>query len=187
MKNLHQKLLAIQEEVGAIKKESTNPFYSSRYFDINALLDALKPVLNKHKVILLQPLHETSLKTILVDVESNETMESICTLPQNPDPQKMGAVITYFRRYALTSLLALEAEDTDGNDTAIKDPVAHVTRNVPKAPFNDTPGDVPMEFTCPKDGAPMKEKRGQFGAFYGCSNYPTCKGTRDLAGNSTSK
>jgi len=30
------------------------------------------------------------------------------------DPQKMGAVITYYRRYALQSLFLLEAEDLDG-------------------------------------------------------------------------
>jgi hypothetical protein len=31
------------------------------------------------------------------------------------DPQKMGSMITYYRRYTLQSLLGLQAEDDDGN------------------------------------------------------------------------
>lgn len=126
MKNIYKKLLEIQQEIGSIKKDSVNPFFSSKYFDINALLNEVKPILNKHGVIVLQPLNALSLKTLLIDTESGESVESEATLPQNPDPQKMGAIISYFRRYSLTSLLALEAEDTDANDTA----VAQVTKNV---------------------------------------------------------
>ena len=31
------------------------------------------------------------------------------------DPQKMGSMITYYRRYTLQSLLGLQAEDDDAN------------------------------------------------------------------------
>ena len=36
-------------------------------------------------------------------------------LPNDLDAQKMGSAITYFRRYTLQSLLALQAIDDDGN------------------------------------------------------------------------
>ena len=36
-------------------------------------------------------------------------------LPNDLDAQKMGSAITYFRRYTLQSLLALQALDDDGN------------------------------------------------------------------------
>lgn len=187
MKNINQKLLEIQEEIGAIKKTSKNPYFNSNYFDINALLEAVKPVLNKHKVLLLQPLHENSLQTILVDTESDEKIESSAVLPQNPDAQKMGAIITYYRRYMLTSLLALEAEDNDANDTGI-DKVAEVTKMFNKdAPFNDTPGDVPMKYECPVCKKDMVEKTGRYGKFYSCSDYPTCKGTRNSYGKDATK
>jgi len=125
-----QKLLAIQLEVGAIKKDQTNPHFKNTYFDINSLLEVLKPVLNKHKIVLMQPLSGGDMQTILIDTEDGVRYESQVTLPTNPDPQKMGAIITYFRRYSLTSLLALEAEDTDANDTA---PVAPVRPSTSKA------------------------------------------------------
>lgn len=119
MKNLYKKLLAIQKEVKGITKDSENPFFKSKYFDINGLLDELKPILNKHGVVVMQPLTHVNgtlaLETIVVDEESGEETKSICLLPENPDPQKMGSAITYFRRYSLQSLFLLQAEDDDGN------------------------------------------------------------------------
>ncbi len=34
--------------------------------------------------------------------------------------------------------------------------------------------------TCPDCGATMTLRRGKFGAFWGCSMYPNCLGTRKL-------
>lgn len=34
---------------------------------------------------------------------------------------------------------------------------------------------------CPKCGSPMRKRNGKFGEFWGCSTFPTCKGTRNLA------
>lgn len=120
-------------EIGAIKKDSTNPFFKSRYFDINSLLEHVKPVLNKHGVILTQALTHIEGKLALNTTLSMSTRESeslgakenymidkdiissTCPIPEGADAQKTGSAITYFRRYALQSLLALEAEDDDAN------------------------------------------------------------------------
>lgn len=116
---MFNKLLKIQEEIGVIKKESTNPFYNSKYFDINALLAEVKPILNKNGVVLLQVLEELNgknvLRTTITDAESKENVGGTVILPEVSDPQKFGSVLTYYRRYALQSLLALEAEDDDAN------------------------------------------------------------------------
>lgn len=114
-----QKLLAVQKEIGAIKKDSENPFFKSHYFDINSLLAQVKPILNKHGLVLTQALSAVEgrlgLNTAILDVDSEEKLENTCVLPEVTDAQKAGSAITYFRRYALQSLLALEAEDDDGN------------------------------------------------------------------------
>ena len=114
------KLLKAQQEIGAIKKESSNPFFKSKYFDINAILAEVKPILNKHGLVVLQPLAiiegKNALNTSIIDAESGKVVvDSLTLLPEGLDPQKTGSAITYFRRYALQSLLALEAEDDDGN------------------------------------------------------------------------
>jgi len=114
-KEIYKKLLKVQAELGAVKKGKENPFFKSHYADINDYLEVVKPILTKHGFILLQPISGTNLKTVLIDAESGEKLETEATLPINPDPQKQGSIITYFRRYAIQSLFALQAEDDDGN------------------------------------------------------------------------
>ncbi|MGE5313177.1 MAG: ERF family protein [Acidobacteriota bacterium] len=118
------KLLQFQKRVGAIAKDSINPFFKSNYFDINKLIEVIKPILNEVGLVLLQPLatipgtDRLAIKTLVVDSETGQTLvESEAVLPENSDPQKMGSTITYFRRYAIQSLLFLQAEDDDANST----------------------------------------------------------------------
>lgn len=124
MKNLYAKLLAVQQEVGAITKDSNNPFFKSKYFDINGLLDELKPVLNKHGLVVIQPLEniqgKAALTTQVIEVESGQSITSIVPLPETSDAQKMGSAITYLRRYSLQSLFLLQAQDDDGNGASGK-------------------------------------------------------------------
>jgi len=137
-----EKLLQFQQKIGAISKDSTNPFFKSKYFDINKLLEEVKPVLNELGLILLQPLDhidgKPALRTLLLDTEITDTKFSIynCAvadfitpLPENSDPQKMGSIITYYRRYAIQSLLGLQAEDDDGNAGAKMPPKQHTNPN----------------------------------------------------------
>ena len=114
-KSIYKKLLKVQAELGAVKKGKQNPFFKSNYADINDYLEVVKPILTKYGFILLQPIVGTNLSTVLIDAESGEKLETEATLPVNPDPQKQGSIITYFRRYAIQSLFALQAEDDDGN------------------------------------------------------------------------
>ena len=112
---LNEKLFAIQQSIGKISKDATNPFYKSKYFDINSLLNHLHPLLIENKLILLQPIEDNSVCSVLIDVETGERMVSSLKLPTIEDPQKIGSCITYYRRYTLQSLLALQAEDDDAN------------------------------------------------------------------------
>jgi hypothetical protein len=117
---MYEKLLLVQKEIGAIKKDQTNPHFKNSYFDINSLLATVKPVLNKHGLIVMQLLThiegKPALETIIMGDEGGR-ISAITPLPEGLDAMKMGAAITYFRRYAIVSLLALEAEDNDGSET----------------------------------------------------------------------
>lgn len=110
-----KKIFDIQSEIGKISKDSTNPFYKSKYFDINKLIEQLHPLLVKNNVILLQPIKDNKVYSELIDLESDSSINSFIELTGIKDPQKVGIEITYFRRYTLTSLLGLQAEDEDGN------------------------------------------------------------------------
>ena len=122
MNRIYSILIEVQKEIGAIKKDSENPFFKSMYFDINSLLGVVKPILNKHGLLLLQGLNNNGsrlvLDTQIVVAESGDMVSFSAILPDGLDAQKQGSAITYFRRYAIVSLLALEAEDDDANSVS---------------------------------------------------------------------
>lgn len=114
--SIYKKLAAAKKEIGKISKDSTNPFFKSKYFDINSLLEHVEPILEKHGLVIVQPIKEGCVNTMIIDVEDEKfTVSSSLKLPELNDPQKLGSAITYYRRYTLQSLLALQAEDDDAN------------------------------------------------------------------------
>ncbi len=113
--NLYTKLNEVKKEIGAISKDSTNPFFKSKYFDINGLLKHTEPILQKNGLLLLQPIIKGEVFSEIIDVESGESVTSSMLLPNIEDPQKLGSAVTYYRRYTLQSLLGLQAEDDDAN------------------------------------------------------------------------
>lgn len=114
-KKLVEKLFECKKEIGKISKDNTNPFFNSKYFDINDLLEHVEPILQKHKLLLVQPISNNEVTSQIIDIESGQNIVSSIRLTDISDPQKQGSEITYFRRYTLQSLLGLQAEDDDGN------------------------------------------------------------------------
>jgi len=127
---IYAKIQNIQSKIGKMEKEKSNPFFKSSYFDINQLLEKLQPLLLKEGLTLVQPMttigDRPSLTTIITEIdadvgtmkeliENGHMVQFTVSLPDIQDPQKMGSAITYYRRYALQSLFALQASDDDGN------------------------------------------------------------------------
>ena len=119
--SIYKKLFEAKKEIGKISKDSTNPFYKSKYFDINSLLEHVEPILQKHDLLLLQPITDLGVTTEIIDVETGKLVSSCIALTNITDPQKRGSEITYYRRYTLQSLLGLQAEDDDANATVKTD------------------------------------------------------------------
>ena len=112
---IYEKLKAVKSEIGKISKDSTNPFFKSKYFDVNALLEHVEPLLGKNDLLLLQPIIDGKVSTEIIEVSTGEKIYSEIELGTFTDPQKLGSAITYYRRYTLQSLLGLQAEDDDAN------------------------------------------------------------------------
>lgn len=109
------KLWKAKQEIEAVKKNAKNPHFKNNYADINALIEAVEPVLLKYNLLLMQPIEEGFVVTRIIDCEDGKAVESSMKLPEISDPQKVGSAVTYFRRYTLQSLLSLQAEDDDAN------------------------------------------------------------------------
>lgn len=116
--NIYFKLHLAKQEIGKVTKGSNNPFFKSKYADLNAILEATEPILLKYSLLLLQPILDGKVCTQIIDIENGDMVTSELILPVITDPQKQIAGITYFRRASLQSLLSLQAIDLDGNDVA---------------------------------------------------------------------
>ena len=131
-KNIYRKIFEAKQEIGILTKDSKNPFFKSNYLSLNGLIEAVEEVLVKHDLLILQPITDNKVCTMLIDAKDGENIISSITLPSIQDPQKLGSAITYYRRYTLQSLLGLQAEDDDGNLAAKKPRVVTPTEKLNK-------------------------------------------------------
>lgn len=116
--NIYQKLHMAKQSMGKVIKNATNPHLKRNYADINSIIDTVEPILLDCGLLLMQPVKDDKVYTIIADVDSQDILESFMTLPPITDAQKLGGAITYFRRYTLVSLLSLQAVDDDGHEAS---------------------------------------------------------------------
>ena len=113
-------LVKAQSEMSNAKKGATNPFFKSKYADLNSIREAALPVLNAHGITIIQPTCVLDgvnyVETILLH-ESGEYISSLTQIVVDKmnDAQKHGSGLSYARRYALQSIVCLGAEDDDAN------------------------------------------------------------------------
>jgi hypothetical protein len=124
MKNLAQALLKAQKNMGVALKDAKNPFFKSKYADLNSVIDASLTVLNEAGVLVLQPTvvleGKAYVETKLIHAESGESISGFTEIvvKSATDAQQVGSGISYARRYGLQSLVVLKADDNDG-ETAV--------------------------------------------------------------------
>jgi hypothetical protein len=126
MKNLIKALSDFQNECPIIHKDTKGHNYT--YADLPQIFSVINPLLKKHKLCFTQLLENDGIRTILFHVESGEQIESHTPIPlvklgAMNEYQSYGSGVTYFRRYALSSMLGLVTDkDTDAAGSSI--PVA---------------------------------------------------------------
>lgn len=131
-KTLQTQLLEFQKKVNVIKKDSKNPHFKNTYASLTQIISEVKPLLSECGIVLTQPLINGNVSTFLT--YGSEVLESSLPLPVGLQPQPLGSAITYFRRYTLASLLALEIDDDDANEATKKEPVKPFQATVTELP-----------------------------------------------------
>jgi|SRR6185312_8155218 len=136
IKEIAKALILFHTKVEIVKKDATNPFFKSKYASLSNILDAIQIPLEESGLAFTQfPTGENGLTTILMHGESGEYIQSDYTMqPVKNDPQGKGSVITYQRRYALSSILGLNIDEDDDANTAThggKSPQAAEENNKP--------------------------------------------------------
>lgn len=119
--------LAFAEIDGAIKGNENAAFKQggrvSKYADINAVIDAIKPALINHGLFFTQhpQPHDrgVQIETFLHHAGGESISLGVLFVPASKqDAQGFGSALTYARRYALVTAFGVPVEDDDGNAAA---------------------------------------------------------------------
>ena len=111
---------ALSKAQGAIEnvtKASLNPHFRSKYADLASVREAINKALSAEGIAVTQPVvFDNGLVVVITEIAlGDQWKRAPLGLPlQRQDAQSMGSMISYLRRYGLSSMLCLAAEDDDG-------------------------------------------------------------------------
>lgn len=113
--------IELQAELITLPKDKKG--YGYNYTDLDTIISYVRPLLKKHNFAFTQCLQalegKNGIMTMLIH-SSGETLSGFCLLPEVDgkgmnNAQKLGASITYMKRYGLAAILGISTdEDTDG-------------------------------------------------------------------------
>ena len=121
MKELFSAYAKAFPEIEGALKDSINPHFKNKYADLSSVTNAIKPALAKYGLSFVQISHIADGGVCVETVILHSSGESLsCGMFFAPatkqDAQGYGSAFTYARRYSLSALLGLAADD-DGLDT----------------------------------------------------------------------
>jgi hypothetical protein len=118
-------LAALQAELPKLPKDKTNPHFHSKFTGLDTIVDAVGPLLVKHRLVwMTMPGRDQFgpyLEYRLVHVDSDAEGGIFGRMPlllTKDDMQGLGSALTYARRYALSSVLNLVADEDDDGSAA---------------------------------------------------------------------
>lgn len=107
---------------GAVKGK-VNPAFRSKYADLAAVIDAIKPALVENGLWFMQRTQPADGGVVVETVILHASGQSMACGPlfmpaTKQDAQGFGSALTYARRYSLMAAFGVPAEDDDGNAAA---------------------------------------------------------------------
>ena len=120
--NLAKALSIVQGKLTYAVKDSANPFFKSKYADLESVWDACRSLLAENGLCVMQfpgtysDLDKSmSLTTILSHVSGEYISQEMSVPVTKADAQGAGSALTYMRRYALAAVVGVVQADDDGN------------------------------------------------------------------------
>ena len=106
-----------QADITGALKDSSNPFFKSKYADLASCWDACRKQLAANGLSVIQTTQMTEQGLMLVTTLAHASGEWIAgqmpVLTKDNSPQGQGSGITYARRYALAAIVGLAQIDDD--------------------------------------------------------------------------
>lgn len=116
-------------EIEGATKSANNPHFKTKYADLTAVIDAIKPALINHGLFFTQHPKPSekgiTVETVLHHANGDHLSLGELFVPANKqDAQGFGSALTYARRYALVTAFGVPVEDDDGNAASKAPPPA---------------------------------------------------------------
>jgi hypothetical protein len=113
-------LAKAQGEISTAIKDSPNPAFKTKYADLSAVMEAIRPSLARNAISVTQwPVHSTDDRVHMVTriAHDGEWMRATFSMPvQKKDAHGYGSIVTYLRRYCIASCFGVISDvDDDGN------------------------------------------------------------------------
>jgi len=122
VKDLFAALAKAQSEIKSAMPTCENPYFKSKYADLNEMIKASRPALTNNNLAVVQLITSNNKgQQVLQSILGHASGEWICSemiiTPPKTDIQSLGSYITYLRRYSYAALVgvAVADEDDDGN------------------------------------------------------------------------
>jgi hypothetical protein len=116
-------LAKAQGEMKAAVFNKVNPHFKNKYADLAAVLDAVRGPLSKNGLSVTQTMRmngEGFFLTTMLCHASGQWLSSDYPLPVNAKPQELGSALTYARRYSLSAITGIAADEDDDAEAAQK-------------------------------------------------------------------
>lgn len=123
IEQISKAILAVQRDLEQPKKNAVNPFLKNSYVTLEAVVDALKPVLTANDLSYTQSIVSSpegvGVQTLILHTSGEWILHEPFYLPlQQKSPQGGAASSTYARRYSLTAAFGIVPEDDDDGNFA---------------------------------------------------------------------
>ena len=150
-------LAKAQAEVGTVTKDSANPYFKSNYASLAAVWEATRPILSKHQLSVVQmPSSDERgyyVETQLMHSSGQWIRSRTYMKPAKDDPQGIGSLISYARRYALQAVTMICPDDDDGE--------AAMGRTAPQKPAESSKPAPKVETPKPKATKPAEPVKAE--------------------------
>jgi len=121
IKELATSLAKAQGSIKGAIKDSSNPFFKSKYADLASVVEAIRSAFAANGLSYIQTVEpsqadEVRVETMILHSSGEWISCGILALPVSKvDAQGYGSALTYARRYSLSAAVGVAPEDDDGN------------------------------------------------------------------------
>lgn len=118
-------LAKAQSQMEFARKDSSNPYFKSKYADLSSVWEACKRPLSDNGLSVIQACNfvDEMPEYICIETQLNHASGQwvrgkLMMKPVKNDPQSIGSCLTYARRYSLAAMVGIAPDDDDDGNMA---------------------------------------------------------------------